>query len=538
MASNVSPVAISHADAARIGFAPGCVGIPVSGVPDGPFYVVGLKTDRSRLTFSPDTYRMSGSKLAKAGSKTYGHVGMVGSLNFDHQSNHRVPADVKYSASVREAIGTLRQQLAETIGLDVVTSAALPGEFRPINMALDYVSQGKKDHARLVMRWAWLVSVFAERPDILDRAVAGESLWDLIPEDYDPDTISEMKKLKGFAASWVPAGLSTGQFIPKLVEACRYIPAGGQRPASANEAQALVNIVDFYSVAFLEFPAAVRERLKASAVAEGRNWRGDHRLEFKHAGDYVSFLYRTILQETFRLLGIQTASHDMLVAGSIALFGNSPGRIMQASREWHEQMQINGQHIDPATGRLAERWDRPSRRARSWNSAIDRIAAPNGLHIVPLDTAELLSEEGRSQHHCVSSKSWNCADGNLRVASVRWPSEKGEDILSTFSFSTDGSRIAIVEHRGLANRDPDDRAKEAVWWFEQTANGPDRPFRLDLQWLTELAPVAEAPVGVREEVVAQIEACKATLPRKMQRGGLAALLNDLEAHLPRPVPDN
>ena len=91
MASQISPFGISNFEAMKIGFARGCVGIPVSDESGGPLYVVGLVSDRTRVTFSPDTYRLAGSRLMKAGSKTYGHVGMVGPLNFDHQSNDRVP---------------------------------------------------------------------------------------------------------------------------------------------------------------------------------------------------------------------------------------------------------------------------------------------------------------------------------------------------------------------------------------------------------------------------------------------------------------
>lgn len=507
-------VAIDDVEALKLGFLPGCIGVPT--VSEGAFVLIGLSSDRSKVMFSPDTYRCVGKRLVRAGTKTYNEVGMITGLDLDTPMNRRLRAAVGNSAEIRSALSALRRALADLIGGDIVGRDDLPAEFRVINAALQHKAAGRKDHARLVLRWPWLFTPFSEHPEILDKAVAGQSLWDLIPEKYDPETMRAMKKIRKFDATWVGGGLPTLAFIEKLVASCSYIPEGGQMPMNGYEANALVDIVDFYNGAFGDFPARVKEMMKCAVVARGENWRGGGRkFAYGYARDYVAYLYRNILVDCFRLLGVAGAPADAMFAAAVLLFGTDPKRIIEASKEWHKLQWNDRALMDRAYGQSSVT------EATSWASAIDTIRTPNGLIIVPLDSADDLAREGRDQHHCVYSQRRDCTEGRQRVASVRRVTGDRQETLSTFSFRQTEGKIMIREHRAFANGDPSDEAKEAVFWFEDECNSDTTSFRLNLDWPQALPGAAP---DLRDTILRRFEDCKATLPKKLQKGGLDALL--------------
>jgi hypothetical protein len=507
------------AEALRHGFAPGSIGIPTK--TDGLFAIVGLSSDRSKVMASTETYRFDRGKLFKAGVKTYNEVGMITGLDVDMPSHHRLLGAVRDVSKLRKAFVELRRQIADVIGADIVGRNDLTPAFRIINAALAYKAANKIDHARLVLRWSWLYQAFSDHPDILDRAVSGESLWDLVPEEFDNDVVQEMKRIKGFNSSWVGGGLSTGPYIRKLVDACSYIPDGGQRPTAAPQARTLVEIIDFFDYAFSDFPTQVREMLKSAAVGKGDNWRSDRGVfSFRYARDYVSYLHRNIILDGFRVLRMENAQTDRIFAVTSAVFGNDPRRIVEASERWHDTQRNDRAYMYRVHG-LNEV------EASSWQSAIDTIRTPNGLFIVPLDTADELAQEGQGQRHCVYSQRRDCAEGRQRVASVRRMADGKSETLSTFSFRPDEKGIAIREHRAFANGTPADEALEAVMWFEDECNGPSPSFRIETDW-----PAALPPAGLtdlRDILLERFEDCKATLPKKLQKGGLEALLAECGA---------
>jgi hypothetical protein len=371
------------------------------------------------------------------------------------------------------------------------------------------------------LRWSWLYQSFADHPDILDRAVNGESLWDLVPEQFGDDVVREMKRIKGFNSSWVSDGLATGPYIRKLVGACAYIPEGGQRPMAAPHAKALVNIVDFFDDAFSDFPIQVRKMLKSAAIGKGENWRsGREAFSFRYARDYVSYLYRNIILDGFRVMRMENAPDDRLFAVTSAVFGTDPRRIGEASERWHDTQRNDRAYMYRIHG-LNEV------EASSWQSAIDTIKTPNGLFIVPLDTADELAQEGQGQRHCVYSQRRDCAEGRQRVASVRRMTAGKSETLSTFSFRPDEKGIAIREHRAFANGTPADEALEAVMWFEDECNGSSPSFRIETDWAAALPPSGHS--GLRDILLQRFEDCRPMLPKKLQKGGLEALLAECGA---------
>jgi hypothetical protein len=507
-------VVVDDLEALRVGFAPGSVGIPTKA--EGAFVLMGLSADRTRVMASPETYRMVGKKLVKAGVKTYSEVGMINGLDLGLASHGRLREVTGNSSAIREALAELRRLIADHVGNDIVGRDDLPPEFRVINAALSHKASDRKDHARLVIRWSWLFSVFSEHPDCLDRAVAGESLWDVLPEDYDPETVREMKRMKKFDATWIGGGLQTRLFIKKLVASCGYIPNGGQRPTNAAEARALINIVDFYDTVFGDFPEQVKEMMKFAVIAKGDSWRGGHEFEYSYVRDYVSYMYHNIIVDSFRLLEA-TAQAEGLFAAAVALFGTDPKRIVDASSEWHQI-----QREDRRFQSMVRGWTQPVE-ATSWCSAIDTIRAPNGLYIVPLDTADELAQEGNGQRHCVYSQRRDCAEGRQRVASIRIIENGVHRALSTFSFKPDAKGIQIREHRGFANSTPDDKATEAVWWFEEQCNEGTNPFRLNLDWPASLpGPQPD----LKDVILKRFEECKSTLPKRLQKAGLELILSE------------
>ncbi|MBY3433670.1 hypothetical protein HFN89_05855 [Rhizobium laguerreae] len=483
--------------------------------------IVGLSSDRSKVMASPEAHRLRGTSLIKAGIKTYNEVGMISGLDIDMPSHHRLRGAIGDLSAVRRALTDLRREVADVVGSEIVARNDLPPEFRIVNAALNYKASNKLDHARLVLRWPWLYQAFADHPDILDRSVNGESLWDLVPEEYDGDLVQAMKRLKGFNSSWVSGGLTTKLYIRKLVDACAYIPVGGQKPTEGAHAKSLIDIVDFFDGSFGDFPAQVREMLKSSAIAKGDNWRGEHQtFPFRYARDYVSYLYRNIILDGFRLMRVENAPSARLFAAAEAVFGNDPRRIAEASDRWHD-LQNDWFYMDRVFGYGGET------EATSWKSAIGVIRVPNGLTIVPLDTAEELAREGQEQRHCVYSQRRDCAEGRQRVASVRRITNGKTETLSTFSFKRSDVGISIREHRAFANRTPADEAIEAVMWFEDECNGATPAFRIDTDWPAALS--VSTDVGLRDILLERFENCKTTLPKKLQKGGLDALLAECVA---------
>ncbi|MCV9964986.1 hypothetical protein OIU34_24120 [Pararhizobium sp. BT-229] len=53
MTSSVQAVAIDDVEALKLGFFPGCIGVPT--VSEGAFVLIGLSSDRIKVMFSPDT---------------------------------------------------------------------------------------------------------------------------------------------------------------------------------------------------------------------------------------------------------------------------------------------------------------------------------------------------------------------------------------------------------------------------------------------------------------------------------------------------
>ncbi len=171
-----------------------------------------------------------------------------------------------------------------------------------------------------------------------------------------------------------------------------------------------------------------------------------------------------------------------------------------------------------------------------WVPAIDRIHVPpfrtvemeasetiTNVYIFPLDNDEELAREGNSQHHCVYSQKRLCAEGNLRVVSIRQLIEKEYKTLSTASFYLQDGLLYIRDHRAFANADPSYVSREALGWFEGQVNGLQPEFRFNREWRPAKA-VVQTDGDLRAALHDRFEKCRPALSRKMQKAGFDGLL--------------
>lgn len=110
----------------------------------------------------------------------------------------------------------------------------------------------------------------------------------------------------------------------------------------------------------------------------------------------------------------------------------------------------------------------------------------------PIDSATGLWDEGRAMHHCVFDYANSCAKGAALIVSARSDADHSRR-LATALFAFDGSRWRCEQVRGPLNRDPDQRAVEALRKLtglmnEQTAHRQDvaRPRPTGATWQAQL----------------------------------------------------
>jgi hypothetical protein len=523
------PFVIADGECGRLGLIAGAVCLPT---PErGVFVILGMAHDGSRLLVLPCGYRRQGDRLVATATKTLNLVGPFNGIDIDLPSlriyrEKMLQAGLDAVKTVGPMLDEFRRGCAGMIGGDLIAARTMPGEMRVINRALELRSVGKIDQARLVLQWPWLFNAFDSFPKILDKAAAGVSLFELIPDDFGGESVKELKKLKKFSPTWVEGGVPTASYIPQIVKACAFLPEGGQRPENKHEANTVIAVCRFADTTFASLSQEGRDKVKKLFLAKSECWKGATttiRMGFAH--DYVEYVYRNLVLDALRHNGMVGASEDRRIDAFMAVVGSNVQKIAEASRGWHRQQR-----------------DAQVRRDRTiadkWVPAFETVLVPKfktidgttheNVHIVPLDTDEALASEGMAQHHCVYTQKRSCAEGHLRIASVRVKTEDGFSTLSTVSFFLSGGQIVVREHRGNSNVDPGDAAREAIGWFEDNVNRSDPPFKVNRNWTPAHPDNAGAGrgQGLRAELHERFQQCKSVLSKKMQKGGFEAFLKE------------
>lgn len=531
------PFVLDDKQAARLGFAPGALALPTPR-PDIVF-AVGLALDYSKVFATTETFRVIGSnpgaRLVPAQIKTYNLVGPITAVDASlagmrvYIERLRGANETMSEDAIRRVIGKpldeFRKLCTRVIGRDLLNGSMIPGEMRVINKALEFLSAGKTDHARLFLQWPGFCQIFIDIPDILDRSVAGESMWDLMPHGFDDASVTELRKIRKFSTSWVDFGVPTDIYLKTLSKACTYLPAGAARPVSKQEARSLINMHELCDQAFRSLEPTMQSRVKQELFSHSETWRGEAgSFNAEYAYDYIHYIYYNLLLDAFRLNGIHDPDERQRVKAFFSIVGGNLQRIAASSKQWHSRLPTIMSARDPSI-------------PDSWVPAIDRIHVPafrtvemegnepaiTNVHIFPLDNDEELAKEGNGQHHCVYSQKRLCAEGNLRVISIRQLIEDKYRTLSTASFYLQDGLIYIRDHRAFANADPSYVSREALGWFEGQVNGLRPEFRFNREWTAGQRAV-QTEGDLRSALHDRFEKCRPALSKKMQKGGFEALL--------------
>lgn len=517
---------------AKLGFAPGAVALPTPRA--DIVFLVGLSLDYSRVFASTEAYRVIGGRLVPAGLKTYNLVGPINAIDIG-LPGMRVYVERLCDAfegvdedSIRRIVGRpldeFRALCTKMIGRNLLNGNLVPGEMRVVNKALEFIQKDKIDHARLFLQWPGFCQTFIEIPDIIDRSVAGESMWDLMPHSFDDASVRELRKIRKFSTGWVESGVPTDVYLKTLAKACTYLPEGMQRPENGREAKSLIHMHELCDQAFRSLEPPMQAKVKQALFSHADTWRGESGgFAAEYAYDYTHYVYYNLLMDAFRLNGNHNPGEAARVKAFFSIVGGNLQRIAQASKQWHARLPAIMNVRDPGI-------------ADSWASAIDTIHVPafrtvemnsdeeiTNVYIVPLDNDEELAREGNGQHHCVYSQKRLCAEGNLRIVSIRQFSDNKFKTLSTASFYLQDGMLYIRDHRAFANADPSFVSREALGWFEGQVNGLKPSFRFNRDW-HPATKVREADGDLRSALHHRFELCRPALSKKMQKGGFDALL--------------
>lgn len=124
--------------------------------------------------------------------------------------------------------------------------------------------------------------------------------------------------------------------------------------------------------------------------------------------------------------------------------GRTLGSMIKLSREWHRTFY---------SGRVA-RYQSWAGRFPIWERQEKGIL----VRALELTNNRALAEEGRKQHHCVFTYTWQCAHGTTRIVSLRWfaKDENGADrIVKRLTIEVSRNE-EVVQVRGSLNRAPSD----------------------------------------------------------------------------------
>lgn len=527
------PFKLEDKAASRLGFAPGAIAMPTPR-PDVVF-VMGILLDYSKVMVSPEAYRVISGRLLPAQLKTYNLVGPINAVDINLPTM-RVYVERLCEAyeldegAVRRVVGKplddFRKLCTQAIGRDFLNGNLVPGEIRVINKALEFLSKGKVDHARLFLQWPAFCQTFIEIPDIIDRSVAGESMWDLMPHSFDEASVRELRKIKKFSTAWVDSGVPSEIYLKTLAKACTYLPEGAQRPEDRSEARSLINMHELCDQAFRSLEPTMQIKVKRALFAHTDTWRGQATSFYgEYAYDFIHYIYYNVLLDAFRLNGVHAPSEEMRVKAFFSIVGGNLQRIAQSSKQWHARLSTILGVRDPS---ILDRW----------TSAIDTIHVPpfrtvemdateevTNVYIFPLDSDEELAKEGNGQRHCVYSQKRLCAEGNLRIVSIRQLIDSEFKTLSTASFYLQDGLLYIRDHRAFANGDPSYISREALGWFEGQVNGMNPSFRFNRDW-SQVRRVYDTIEGLRSALHDRFEKCRPALSKRMQKGGFEALLEE------------
>lgn len=528
------PFKVEEAAAKSLGFAPGALALPT---PHGLVFVVGLALDYSKVFVTPECYRLVGKRLVPAHVKTYNEVGPINAIDIRLPSLRvyidklcAIHEDMPREGVMRiigRQMDDLRDLCTKIIGRDFTNGQMVPGELRVVNKALEYLSQGKRDHARLFLQWPAFCQFFLDT-DIIDRSVAGESMWDLLPHSFDEAAVKELRRMKKFSTTWVDSGVPTDVYLGVLTKACAFLPDGAQRPETSSEAKSLIHMSTLCDQAFRSLEPTMQVKVKRALYSHTDTWKSQEgAFSAEYAYDWIHYVYYNLLLDGFRVNGIHNPTEEQRVRAFFGIVGGNLQRIAAGSKEWHSRLPgMRGRHDASIPD--------------SWAPAIGTLHVPafrtveggediTNVYIVPLDSDEDLAKEGTQQHHCVYTQKRLCYEGELRIVSIRQKIEQDYKTLSTASFYIAGNgRIQIRDHRGFANANPSYTSREALGWFEGEINGTLEGFTSSFPFNREWNPKGEIRKTdgreARAALLDRFEQCRPAMAKKMQKGGFEAFL--------------
>jgi hypothetical protein len=527
------PFKISDDNAKAMGFAPGALALPTTR--KDCVFVVGMAADYGRVFSTTEAYRVIGGagRLVAAQQKTYNLAGPINAIDVNLPSMRIYIERLCEAYNISEdsvlrmlgkPLDDFRALCTRIIGRDFLNGNLIPGEIRVVNKALAYLAAGKVDHARLFLQWPALCQVFLDFPDVIDRSVAGESMWDLMPHSFDEGSVRELKRMRKFSTAWVDSGVPTDTFIRTLCKACTNLPDGSQRPENKTEARSLIHMSELCDQAFRSLSNPMQVKVKKALFAHTDTWKSpDAHFQSEYAYDFIHYIYYNILMDGFRVNGVNQPTEEQTLKAFFGIVGGNLQRIAAASKQWHQRL--------PSILSV-----RDASMPDKWAPAVGTIHVPafrtvesddviTNVFIVPLDSDEELAKEGAKQRHCVYSQKRLCVEGNLRIVSIRQKIEDEFKTLSTASFFMDNGMVYIRDHRALANAEPSYISREALGWFEGQINGGNA-ISFNREWAMPTRSTAVSDVDLRSHLVDRFEKCRPALSKKMQKGGFEALLEE------------
>ncbi|AOG02769.1 PcfJ domain-containing protein [Bosea sp. RAC05] len=197
------------------------------------------------------------------------------------------------------------------------------------------------------------------------------------------------------------------------------------------------------------------------------SWIADAGIDFRRRV-HIPALFRTVApnyqldipvsaSDCLGLVNSSTGAQALrLFCGNLDLF-----QLAQLSADWHRRVQ--GRNLGFDTG-IEAQWQ---------GLTSDYLTKSGSIIVVPLTTISELKDEGRNGvdgtgmpglFHCVGTYAPQCSSGFSSIVSIRRLDEEGRQIerLGTAEIKRKGEILAVQQHRGFDNADPEPASHQAL----------------------------------------------------------------------------
>lgn len=230
-------------------------------------------------------------------------------------------------------------------------------------------------------------------------------------------------------------------------------------------------------------------RISKNAGLEGEDHVASARQAMAGASDFVGTFSEVaicpIIAFSSEFEKVSVTPHILQSARQISYRFLAGGRtavdVADLQRRWHQESAA----ILGTTNRLQEEYisSIKDQIVGDWPALSDPVQAANGLWIVPLKSADELTDEGRNGHdsngvkglhHCIGGYANKAMDLKCHIVSIREINEDGNyRRLSTAEFSSienDGSRLKQLQHHAYQNNTPSALARDALSWYIESCH--------------------------------------------------------------------